>query len=210
MDTQTSRWHLSASPLIRWGLCSCFHSVLCDSCIADQVWRLMWRTYCRVPEWSMAWPHRWYPSPHWQAWWFIQHDSKATLSLNCVMSPKDTSSCSLKHSMHNLTHLWLFRIVVEAFILEAEHILPGWRCAWHANKVDRMHSWLWVVQQNELQLLAAHKTCQLSFSMPVTSPPHPSWIQHLVSLPSPPSPSITLMHWQSAEGYHERPLNTWF
>lgn len=40
-------------------------------------------------ELSMAWPLHWYQSIYWQAWWLIQHDSKATLLLHYVMSSKD-------------------------------------------------------------------------------------------------------------------------
>lgn len=58
---------------------------------------LIWvKAYVKGPYWwvtepSMPWLHRLHPSPHWQACWCIQHDSKATLLLLCVMSPKDTS-----------------------------------------------------------------------------------------------------------------------
>lgn len=68
----------------------------------------------------------------------------------------------------------LLLIVFVAFIVEAEHISLGH--VWHVEKVDRAHSWLRGVQQNELQLLTLHLhtlnlfICQLLFSMTVTSP----------------------------------------
>lgn len=71
-------------------------STLCCVIVVDRVLGLMQRTHCQVPELSMAWPQRWYPSLHWQVCWFIQHDSKAMLLLHCVLRPKDTSGCSLK------------------------------------------------------------------------------------------------------------------
>lgn len=58
---------------------------------------LIWvKAYAKGPYWwvtepSMPWPHQQHSSPHWQARWCVQHDSKATLLLLCVMSPKGAS-----------------------------------------------------------------------------------------------------------------------
>lgn len=42
------------------------------------------------------------------------------------------------------------------------------------------------------------------------NPPRLTPPEHVAPLPSTPPPSIMQAHWQPAEGYHARPLNTWF
>lgn len=62
---------------------------------------------------------------------------------------------SCLHSQFVLYASREFRIWVLAFPWDAEHILPGGRCVWHANTLDRMNRWMWGVLQNVLQLLTA-------------------------------------------------------
>lgn len=79
--------------------------------------------YWRVTEPSMPWPHRQHPSLHWQACWCVQHDSKATLLLLCVMSPKDTSKHRGAACLRKLRLSWDNRWLQASHMPVSQYIL---------------------------------------------------------------------------------------
>lgn len=115
----------------------------------------------------------------------------------------------LSFTRHDCLGLWLWHSYERLNILCLEEGAPGspvrWT-EWIAGYEGFSRMCCSFLQHSKL----FHLSAILFYACYITPAPHTSWIQHIVSLPSTPPPSITQIHWQSAEGYHARPLNTWF